>query len=131
MTASEDAPSSRPRRVLLVEDEERVASLLIQSLERSGFEVLYARSGEEALTFARDGASPPDLLVADFCLPGISGVEVVRKLSTRWRGLRVLLTSGCGFEATHEADRLGRSYEFMPKPFTPRAFVQRVLAMLA
>jgi len=130
MRASEDAPPSKPRRVLLVEDEARVAGLLIQSLERSGFEVLYARSGEEALTIASDGASPPDLLVADFCLPGISGVEVVRELSSRWPGLRVLLTSGNGFEATQEAARLRARYEFMPKPFTPRAFVQRVIAML-
>lgn len=116
--------------MLLVEDEEPVANLLIRSLEGSGFEVLYARDGETALTIATERGVRPDILITDFGLPGISGVEVARELSSRWPELRVLLTSGYGFKAMLEATTLSPGYEFMPKPFTPRAFVQRVLSMV-
>lgn len=107
-----------------------MARLLIQSLEGSGFEVLYARDGETALDIASGQARCPDLLITDFCLPGISGVEVARELSRRWPKMRVLLTSGYGFKAMIEASSLSPGYEFMPKPFTPRDFVQRVLSMV-
>jgi two-component system, cell cycle sensor histidine kinase and response regulator CckA len=121
---------SRGRRVLLVEDEEPVARLLVKSLENSGFEVLFARDGETALGLATLEATSPDLLITDLSLPGIQGVEVARTLTGRWPSLPVLLTSGYAFDALTDAASLPVEFEFMPKPFTPLAFVQRVRSMV-
>lgn len=65
-------------RVLLVEDEEGVADFLRRGLTFKGYAVEVARSGESALDLVRDG--PPDIVLLDVMLPGISGVEVCRRL---------------------------------------------------
>jgi PAS domain S-box-containing protein len=80
--------------VLVVEDQDPVRALLRTALERLGYEVLEARSGEEALERARGRDGAIDLLLADVVMPGLSGPEVARRLQGTRPGLRVLYLSG-------------------------------------
>lgn len=121
---------STPATILVVEDEKLVARLLVEALESSGFLVQLASNGEAALDLATTEVQRPDLLVTDYALPGISGVEVARQLSSRFPGLRVLLTSGYAFDALSDASRISPKIEFLAKPFTPRAFLKRVVSLL-
>ena len=70
-----------PRRVLVVEDDERSRRLLVDVLGHHGFEVAAAESGEAALELA--GRMPPDVALLDIQLPGIDGFEVLRRLRER------------------------------------------------
>jgi two-component system phosphate regulon response regulator PhoB len=80
-------------KVLIVEDEEPLAILLRYNLEAEGFEVLEARSGEEAERTAQE--TPPDLILLDWVLPGLSGIELCRRLRLRadTRHIPILLLS--------------------------------------
>jgi DNA-binding response OmpR family regulator len=66
------------KRVLVVEDEVRMMQMLGEELGGSGLEVLQATSGEEALRIARE--SEPDLVLLDIMLPGIDGMDVLKKM---------------------------------------------------
>jgi len=66
------------QRVLIVEDEPDILSLLVFHLEREGYQVTQSRTGPEGLRLA--GVSPPDLVLLDLMLPGMDGLEVCRRL---------------------------------------------------
>ena len=77
-------------RILIVEDEEALATLLRYNLEREGFEVETVVRGDEADTRLKEQA--PDLAILDWMLPGLSGIELTRRLRTR-RGATMNLWS--------------------------------------
>jgi two-component system, OmpR family, phosphate regulon response regulator PhoB len=116
--------------LLVVEDEAPLQQLLAYNLERAGFEVGQAADGEEALTLIEE--RPPDLLVLDWMLPGLSGLELCRQLRRRpgTAHLPIVMLTARG----EEADRL-RGYEigaddYVTKPFSPAELVARVRAVL-
>ncbi len=117
-------------RVLIVEDEPAVRRLLAYNLEAAGFEVTAARDGEEALLQIEE--LPPDLLILDWMLPGLSGIELCRRLRRRPATARlpvIMLTA-----RVEESDRL-RGLEtgaddYVTKPFSPAELVARVRAVL-
>ena len=114
-------------KVLVVDDEQSLLSLLKGYLEREGFEVLTARDGEVALALARD--AQPDLVVLDLMLPGLDGVEVCRRLRQFSDAYVIMLTA-----RSEEIDKIvGLSVgadDYVTKPFSPRELVARVKAML-
>ncbi len=117
-------------RVLIVEDEPAVRRLLAYNLEAAGFEVAAARDGEEALLQIEE--LPPDLLILDWMLPGLSGIELCRRLRRRpaTAGLPVIMLTA----RVEESDRL-RGLEtgaddYVTKPFSPAELVARVRAVL-
>ena len=67
--------------ILVVEDEDALATLLQYNLEKEGYRVTLAGDGEEAMTLASEQA--PDLVVLDWMLPKVSGIEVCRRLRAR------------------------------------------------
>ena len=113
--------------ILLVEDDETVRELLARVLQRAGFEVVVASSGEEAVALAR--AVPVDLLVCDVCLPGQSGPALAHELTESRPDLRTLLMSG---DPALDA-LIGNDLDavFLGKPFTTTAFMDNVRQMLA
>ncbi|RYZ01890.1 MAG: PAS domain-containing sensor histidine kinase [Myxococcales bacterium] len=103
--------AARGERVLLVEDEPVVRSVVQRTLERAHYEVVTATCGEEALaTAARE--APFDLLVTDIMMPGMSGWELGAQLGARWPNLRILYMSGY----TEGSEARG---PFLQKPFMP------------
>ena len=67
--------------ILVVEDEDALATLLQYNLEKEGYRITVASDGEEAMTLAQE--QPPDLVVLDWMLPKVSGIEVCRRLRAR------------------------------------------------
>jgi len=115
------------RRILVVEDELKIARLVRDYLEHAGFEAVVASSGEAALAAAR--GSRPDLVVLDLGLPGMDGLDVARELRRSTNVPIVMLTA-----RGEESDRivgleLGAD-DYVVKPFSPRELVARVRAVL-
>jgi CheY-like chemotaxis protein len=113
--------------VLLVDDEVAVLGLLEAVLDRHGYSVLAASSGVEALELSRRFDRQINLLVTDFRMPGLNGVELYEALSRERPGIRVLVISG-----TPAA--LGEAQVVLPileKPFSPAVLLERVRGLLA
>jgi DNA-binding response OmpR family regulator len=119
--------SMRAERVLVVDDEERIRSLVASYLRAEGFEVDEARTGEEALAKIR--SRHPDLVILDVRLPGVDGFEALRELRRDSDVYVIMLTA-----RTEEADKLvGLAVgadDYVTKPFSPRELVARVKAVL-
>jgi two-component system, cell cycle sensor histidine kinase and response regulator CckA len=108
--------TTRPRRVLLVEDEDMVRKVVSRMLTSRGYEVHAAASGTEAMALF-DGAESQDfdLLVTDLMMPDGGGLGVARNLTARIPGLRVLLVSGYSPTGTEGWDPA--RFRFLTKPF--------------
>jgi DNA-binding response OmpR family regulator len=115
---------------LVVEDDSGIGPLVRKALERSGFTVLEASSGEEALEVARAHEGPIHLLVTDVALPSMSGVELARSLASVRPGVKVLLISGYVGSADAGAAGLASGGGFLQKPFTLDALVGAVKELL-
>lgn len=118
-------------RILLAEDNESLALVLQKFLAGQGLDAVTAQTGVAALQALAGGAF--DLLVLDLKLPGLSGVELLRKLraSDRWASLPIVIMSGVyrGEKYVEAARRLGISH-YLEKPFTQKAFLDAVRAAL-
>jgi DNA-binding response OmpR family regulator len=117
----------QPQRILLVDDEQSVQTLLSYPLRSEGYEVVGALDGEEALR--RFGESPFDLVVLDVMLPRIDGFEVCRQLRSRSAVPIIMLTAkGDEFDKVLGLE-IGAD-DYITKPFSIREFRSRVKAML-
>lgn len=116
-----------PPTVLVVDDEESVRDLVSRYLERDGFAVAAAEDGGTALDAAR--RLRPDLIVLDVMLPGLDGIEVLRRLR-EWSDAYVILLTARSDE-TDKVLGLGvGADDYLTKPFSPRELVARVKAVL-
>lgn len=115
----------RQERVLLVEDEEALRTLLGEVLTRAGYRVVSLRHGAEVEAWRAGPEPAPDLLLVDLHLPGEDGRSLARRLGRAWPGLRVLFMSGYPDE---DAEAGG---EFLlVKPFRLGELLARVAALL-
>ena len=126
-------PAPAPRgteTVLLVEDEEMLRALAREVLEESGYRVLAAGGGEEALRVAgaHDGAI--HLLLTDVVMPGMSGRAVAEQLASSRPGMKVLYTSGYTDDAVFQRGVLPEGTAFIAKPFTTEGLTRKVREIL-
>ena len=116
--------------ILVVEDEAPLLTLLRYNLEEAGFEVAEARDGEDALISVRERC--PDLIVLDWMLPAVSGIEVCRQLRRRGetRDVPVIMLTA----KSEETDRIrgldSGADDYLTKPFSPRELVARIRAVM-
>ncbi len=122
------APLNGDATILRVEDEAPVRRSVRRLLERSGYRVLEARSGEEALALAAAPDTRIDLVLSDMVMPGMSGMELPARLRERRPGLRVLLMTGYTQEAISRAGAVGEP--MIEKPFTLAGLLERVREVL-
>ncbi|MGO8684320.1 MAG: response regulator transcription factor [Thermoleophilia bacterium] len=114
-------------RILLVEDEARIAEVVQTYLERDGYMVVWKMSGEEALEdFARRAA---DLVILDLMLPGIGGEEVCRVLREQSDVPIIMLTARDSEEDLLRGLTVGAD-DYITKPFSPREVCARVRVLL-
>ncbi len=116
--------------LLVVEDEPDMLSLLDSNLRGAGFEVLLARSGEEALAHLL--ARVPDLVLLDLMLPDVPGTEIHRRVKAdpRTRGVPVVMVTARKDEADRIAGLELGADDYVTKPFSVRELVLRIRAVL-
>ncbi len=113
--------------VLLVEDDAAVRRLIEDSLEQNGYRVVSAANGDEALAILDRSDNPPDLVVSDIVMTGISGLELARQLRERFPDLPILLVSGY---ADERVDSAVAGTELLSKPFTSEDLARKVGTLL-
>jgi CheY-like chemotaxis protein len=117
--------------VLLVEDDEAVRNLIYQSLELSGYTVLVASQGTEALQVYEQQRKPIHLLINDVVMPGgMNGQDLAQRLKALCPGLKVLFISGYTNEAIAHHGVLEPGLFLLQKPFTPNILQQKVREVL-
>ncbi len=116
--------------VLLVEDEPAQREVLSYNLEADGFRVTTAENGEEALLLVDEEA--PDLIVLDWMLPNVSGIEVCRQLKTRpeTRGVPILMLSARSEEVDRVRGLETGADDYVVKPYSVIELMARVRALL-
>jgi len=123
-------PKPRTRgSVLVVDDEPTISEVVSRYLERAGYETRVAADGQAAVALADE--ERPDLVVLDLMLPGMDGLEVMRRLRERDRdGSRIILLTAKGDTTDRITGlRLGAD-DYVSKPFSPAELVARVDAVL-
>ncbi|TVQ23432.1 MAG: DNA-binding response regulator [Spirochaetaceae bacterium] len=120
----------RGKTVLVVDDEKDIAELVRVTLNREGFAAECAYSGEDAL--ARAATLRPDLIVLDLMLPGVSGIEVCKRLKTNesTRGIPVLMLTAKTEDSDIVVGLESGADDYLTKPFSPKVLVARVKTIL-
>ena len=117
-----------PDRLLLIEDEDVVRAAIAQWLDRAGYQVDQATSGEEALERLTEGQY--DLLLVDIDLPGIDGLDCLRTVVDSGSHAAALVISGYGsLDRVVQSMHLG-AQRFLSKPFTPQDLLEAVQDIL-
>ena len=115
------------RRILVVEDDARIAQLLVDYLRNDGHQAQALADGELALSEIRH--APPDLLILDLMLPGLDGVSLCREVR-KFSAMPILMLTA----RVDELDRLlglnSGADDYVCKPFSPREVMARVKALL-
>jgi two-component system, OmpR family, response regulator ResD len=114
--------------VLVVDDDETVASVVVNYLERAGHTTRRLGDGAEALTAVAERL--PDLMVLDLMLPGLNGLEVCRRVRAQWPLLPVVMLTAFGEPDDRIAGLEIGADDYVTKPFSPRELVLRVDSVL-
>ncbi|MCH2393537.1 phosphate regulon transcriptional regulator PhoB [Oceanibaculum sp.] len=116
--------------ILIVEDEAAIVTLLSYNLEREGFQVLEARDGEEGLLLATERR--PDLILLDWMLPLLSGIEVCRRLrrTPQTRSIPIIMLTARGEEGDRVRGLNAGADDYVTKPFSPSELLARVRAVM-
>lgn len=117
--------------MLVVDDQEILTLLMCKTLESEGFRVLTANNGADALNLCRRAEPPVDLLVTDYRMPGMTGLELARECCSFNDELRVLYVSGSspGDDLREDLEAAGRA--FLAKPFRQADLLRCAKAVLA
>jgi CheY-like chemotaxis protein len=124
------APSYGSETVLLVEDEDLVRSMVRESLENSGYRVLEAIEGEEALRHCNRHQGPIHLLLTDLVIPGMSGREIAKQVLARRPEARVLYMSGYSEDVAGRQGDVELGSALLKKPFTEETLTAKVREVL-
>jgi two-component system phosphate regulon response regulator PhoB len=119
-----------PANILLVEDEPAIQELIAFNLQQAGHHVLRADSAEAGMNLVRSAL--PDLILLDWMLPGMSGIEFARKLRSdeRTRQVPVIMLTARSEEADKITGLDTGADDYITKPFSPRELQARIKAVL-
>lgn len=117
------------KRILVCEDEESIREFVVINLKRSGYEVVEAESGEEALKKFDEDKDGIDIALLDIMLPGMDGFAVCRELRQRSESMGIIMLTA----RTQEMEKVGGlmmgADDYVTKPFSPSELVARVDAL--
>jgi len=116
--------------IVVIEDEEDIRELIRYNLDKEGYRVLAANSGEEGLELVMN--SMPDLIVLDLMLPGIDGLEVCRQLKEepKTKDIPIMMVTARGEEPDVVSGLELGAEDYVSKPFSPKVLVARVKTVL-
>lgn len=117
-------------RILVVEDEAALATLLSYNLEKAGFAVSLAATGEDAMLGLSE--DPPDLVLLDWMLPHVSGIEICRRIRRmpETADLPVIMLTARGEETDRIRGLDVGADDYVTKPFSPAELIARIRALL-
>lgn len=116
------------RKVLVADDEAHILHVVSMKLRNAGFEVLTAVDGEEALDLCT--SEKPDLLITDYQMPYLTGLELCKKLRDSGREIPALLLTARGFDIEAAEMTDAGIAAVLAKPFSPREVLARVTELL-
>ena len=116
------------QKILIVDDEQPIRTLLDYNLKQASYETLIAVDGEEAIRIAL--AEQPDLILLDLMLPKIDGIEVCKTLKQREIDIPIIMLTAKGDEFDKVLGLEIGADDYMTKPFSPREVIARVKAVL-
>jgi DNA-binding NtrC family response regulator len=114
---------ARATRVIVVDDETRIASTLVEILKGEGFDALSASTGDAAIDLAR--TVQPDIVLSDVIIPGLNGIELGIRINELFPKCHVILFSGqaATLDLLKEARQRGHEFEILAKPIKPTALL--------
>ncbi|NNL22592.1 MAG: response regulator [Ignavibacteriaceae bacterium] len=116
-------------RVLIVDDEEELASIIAERLQFRGMEAHTALEGKKALKLIEE--NPPSVVVLDLMMPGLGGLEILKRIKTMNYNLPVILLSGYGSkESAKEGMNLG-AFDFVMKPCDIDSLISKIQEAVA
>jgi len=117
-------------RILIVDDEEDILELVRYNLDKNGYKVITATSGEQAIIEAR--GKTPDLIILDLMLPDIDGLEVCRKLKSdvKTERIPIIMLSAKGEETDIVTGLELGADDYVTKPFSPKVLIARIRRLL-
>ena len=118
------------KRVLVADDESHILHVVSLKLRNAGFEVLTAADGEEAAELCQ--AELPDLLITDYQMPLLTGLELCRRLrqDERTKGIPAIMLTARGFDIEAQDMIQAGIASVLAKPFSPRELLERVNDLL-
>ena len=128
MTASLTRADGTPLRVLVVDDEPNIAELLMMALRYEGWDVRTAATGRDAVSTAREHA--PDVIVLDWMLPDVDGLEVLRRVRQHDDRVPVLFLTARDAVEDRVAGLTAGGDDYVTKPFSLEEVVARVRALV-
>ena len=130
LPAPTPAPSSRKKRVLVVDDEKDLVELISFNLARNGYDILPAGNGNDALEIAT--TQLPDIIVLDLMLPGISGLDVARRLKAepRTNAIPIVMLTAKGEETDVVVGLTLGADDYVTKPFSMKILLARLNTVL-
>ena len=123
-------PVDSKETVLLVEDEGMIRDLLREALKKSGYTVLAAQNGGDAIAICKKHKGPIHLIVTDVVMPKMSGCELVERLSTMRPKMKVLYISGYTKGTTVHQIQSDSDVEYVEKPFSTSFLVHKIQEVL-
>jgi two-component system alkaline phosphatase synthesis response regulator PhoP len=120
--------SSSPKKILIVDDEQPIRTLLEYNLKQAQYETITAADGEEAVL--KTETEKPDLILLDLMLPKMDGIDVCKTLRQRGLEIPIIMLTAKGDELDKVLGLEIGADDYMTKPFSPREVVARVKAVL-
>ena len=117
-------------KILIIEDEDPLVTLISYNLEAAGYKVAATRSGDDAMMAVTE--ERPDLIILDWMLPGVSGIEICRQIraGSETRALPVIMLTARGEETDRVRGLATGADDYMVKPFSVAELMARVKALL-
>ena len=113
--------------ILVVDDEVAVRALIANVLRKEGYQVLDASNGQHALEILKVHAGPVHLLLTDFVMPGMNGIELATAVRNERQGTTVLVISGY---TSSQIAAEEKKVDFLQKPMSPHTLLEKVRELL-
>lgn len=116
------------RKILIVEDEQSIATLITYNLQRAGYETTVASDGKQALQYVEQ--QPFDFIVLDLMLPGIDGMQVCKTIREAENDVPILMLTAKSDEENKVLGLQSGADDYLTKPFSPKELIARIEAIL-